>query len=90
MPSKKAEIRIPAQTGAARVKELRDWIDAADRQGAQRCDLVLRLTARDAAMLKRHPSVGVDEIAFAAGEMRFLGVKVEEGGVSTSSLEPHG
>lgn len=72
---------------ASRVKEVRDWIAAAERDGVAAADMVLRLTSRDAAALKRSPAVAVEEIAFTAGEMRFLGVKVQEAGVKDSLLE---
>jgi hypothetical protein len=72
---------------ASRVKEVRDWIAAAQRDGVAEADMILRLTSRDAAALKRSPAVATNEIAFAAGEMRFLGVKVQEAGVKDSLLD---
>jgi hypothetical protein len=73
--------------GAERVQQLRDWVSAAEGDGADKSALVLRLTHRDVATLKRHPSVHSDEIAFAPDGMRFLGVQVAEGGVADSALE---
>lgn len=74
-------------TEAARIQRLRDWIAAAVRDGADTSSLVLKLTHRDSAALKRHPSVQAGEIAFASGVMTFLGVRVIEGGVADSQLE---
>jgi len=49
-------------------------------------DMRLRLTLGDASLLKRDPSLAVSEISFADGSMRFLGVRIEEGGVERSEL----
>lgn len=65
---------------------LRGIIADADSQGADRADLLLHLTHRDAALLKRSPAVALNEISFLGGEMRFLGVKVEVGAVTVSAL----
>lgn len=65
---------------------LREAIAEADGQGADRAGLTLHLTHRDAALLKRSPAVAMEEISFLGGEMRFLGVKVEVGSVTVSSL----
>ena len=46
----------------------------------------LRLTLGDASLLKRDASLSVSDISFAAGIMRFLGVRIEEGGVERSEL----
>ena len=78
---------IDTATGLHRVNALRGLIAAALRDGVDPEAMRLKLTVRDAATLKRHPAVGVHEIAFADGEMRFLGVRVSEGGVPQSELE---
>ncbi len=70
-----------------RIQKLRDLIAAAERDGAKPQSLLPRLTLGDASELKRDPSVALEEISFAKGEMRFLGIKVVEGGVSVSSLD---
>jgi hypothetical protein len=49
--------------------------------------MTLRLTHRDAAMLRRDPKVPVEAISFVDGEMRLLGVKVVTGGVAVSGLD---
>jgi len=59
----------------------------AERDGCEAGDMLLRLTLGDASELKRDRSVATAEISFAKGEMRFLGVKVLEGGISVSTLE---
>ena len=70
-----------------RIQKLRDLIAAAERDGSKPGSMLLRLTLGDASELKRDRSVATHEISFKDGEMRFLGVKVEEGGVSLSSLD---
>lgn len=77
----------PQQNQAARVKQVRGWIAAAEHDGLVASELLLRLTSGDAAALKRNPQVAVHEITFNSGEMRFLGVKVQEGDVAVSVLE---
>ncbi|MFZ5671109.1 MAG: hypothetical protein ACOY4K_16595 [Pseudomonadota bacterium] len=68
------------------IAEFRAAIAAAGNEGAAPRDMVLRVTHRDAALLKLSPAVGLDEISFADGEMRFLGVRVEIGAVTVSAL----
>lgn len=68
------------------ITALRGLISDADGKGADRADLLLNLTHRDPALLKRSPAVAMEEISFLGGEMRFLGVKVEVGAVTVSAL----
>jgi hypothetical protein len=79
------------QTQAPRapdIADLRSAIDKAETEGIARGDMLLHLTFRDEAMLKRSRSVGVDEVSFADGEMRFVGVRVVvSAGAIASSLE---
>lgn len=63
-------------------------IDVALADGTKAKDLVLRLTLSDANRLVRDPELQVDDIRFDAGAMHFLGVKVQQGGVAASVLEP--
>jgi hypothetical protein len=72
---------------ALKAGDFRTAIAKAQGEGADLDLMVLRLTLRDAALLKRDPNVGVEEISFANGEMRFLGVKVTSGGVPASTLD---
>jgi hypothetical protein len=62
-------------------------IEKAEAAGVARKDMTLRLTLGDASQLKRDPSVAVEDVSFADGAMRFLGVKTEQGGVAVSVLE---
>ncbi len=61
-------------------------IETALANGSTPDDLVLRLTLRDANLLTRDPLTPVADIQFADGVMRFLGVRVERGGVTVSAL----
>lgn len=70
-----------------RPKDFRAAIIQAERDGVAKAQMTLRLTLRDEAELKRDRTIAVDEISFAGGEMRFLGVKVSPGGVAVSSLD---
>jgi hypothetical protein len=86
--TRKPAVQAPTRnTQADRINQLRQWITAAELDSHAVGDMLLRLTSRDASLLKRHPEVAVHEVTFTAGEMRFLGVKVEEGVVTTSVLE---
>jgi hypothetical protein len=64
----------------------RDQIEMAEADGFGRPQMMLRMTHADASLLKRDPSLAVSDISFADGIMRFLGVRVEEGGVAESVL----
>ncbi len=66
----------------------RDMIEKAEAGGAIREAMILRLTHGDVSWLKRDQGLGVSDISFEADGMRFLGVKVEEGGVAKSELVP--
>lgn len=69
------------------IGDLRRMILQAENEGADRTAMTLRLTYRDASLIKRSREVGVDEIRFADGEMHFLGVRVVVGDIAASSLE---
>ncbi len=73
--------RVPTATG------FRQAIAQAETDGIDKAAMTLRVTFRDESELKRDRSVGVEEISFAGGEMRFLGVKVVSGGITTSVLD---
>ena len=49
-------------------------------------ELTLRLTLMDASKVKRDPTVALSDISFSPEGMRFLGVRVIEGGVRSSEL----
>lgn len=84
MTNAKARGRVSVHK--SRPEEFRDMIEKAEADGAVRADMVLRLTLRDAADLKRDRSVAVEDISFADGMMRYIGVKVNAGGVAVSAL----
>ena len=70
-----------------RPADFRQAIVQAELDGVGKDAMVLRLTLRDESELKRDPAVKVEEISFANGEMRFLGVKVVAGGIAVSALD---
>lgn len=65
----------------------RIWVEDAVNEGFEREAMALRLTLRDAAALRRDPSLPLEDISYAGGVMRFLGVQVIAGGVERSSLD---
>ena len=69
------------------IEDLRAAIVVAEADGVERADMLLRLTFRDVSLLKRSTAVGIEEVSFANGEMRFLGVKVIAAPVPLSRLE---
>ena len=72
---------------AAPAVHFRGEIEKAEAAGLAREDMTLRLTLTDVSKLKRDPSLAVTDISFSGGAMRFLGVKVEAGGVPESVLQ---
>jgi hypothetical protein len=64
----------------------RSAIEKAILEGLSPSVLLLRLTLRDASKLRRDRSVAIADVSFADGEMRYLGVKVAEGDVASSTL----
>jgi hypothetical protein len=81
----KKPLVAPRRTDPAVI--FRKEIELAKSQGADEAQMVLKLTLSDASRLKRDPNVAVSDIAFRDGVMHFLGVRVEQGGVSGSALE---
>jgi hypothetical protein len=77
----------PAPTRIAAAQRLRNEIEKAEADGVRREDMLLRLTFGDVSQLKRDTSLAVEDISFAGGVMRFLGVRIEQGGVVESVLE---
>ena len=55
--------------------------------GASLDQMTLRLTLRDASLLARDRTTPVEDIGYRDSVMHFLGVKVEAGGVLTSTLD---
>jgi hypothetical protein len=62
-------------------------IERAVADGRRRDDMRLRLTLGDATALRRDRELPLADLSFAGGEMRFLGVRVQSGGVEKSVLE---
>ncbi len=65
----------------------RPQIAAALADGAIVDDMTLRLTLNDASRLSRDRDIPVADISFTGGVMRYLGVRVEKGGVPESILD---
>ena len=65
-------------------------IEKAEAAGAARDGMSLHLTLNDVDALKRDRSLSVTDISFAGGTMRYLGVKIVQGGVPASILQPAG
>ena len=77
----------PPARRAAPAVHFRGEIEKAEEAGFAREDMVLRLTLTDVSKLKRDTSLAVADISFSGGAMRFLGVRVEVGGVPESVLQ---
>ena len=67
-------------------QKFRAAIEKAKLEGLDASSLMLRLTRGDVSRLKRDRAIAAEEISFAGDEMRYLGVKVVQGDVETSSL----
>jgi hypothetical protein len=77
----------PTPRRASAAVHLRQEIERAEADGVARTEMTLKLTYGDVHQLKRDPDVALADISFADGVMRYLGVKVEQGGVAESSLQ---
>ena len=49
--------------------------------------MTLRMTLRDVSELKRDPKVPMADISYGPDGMRYLGVAVDQGGVTQSTLD---
>lgn len=74
----------PLRANAA--DHFRAEIGKAEALGLSRENMTLHLTLSDVNKLRRDRSLPVADISFADGAMRYLGVKIEEGGVQVSVL----
>jgi hypothetical protein len=83
-------MKVPTSSTPAKFVAIhfRAEIEKAQAAGVALEAMTLRLTMSDASRLKRDASLAVADISFGGGVMRFLGVKVQEGGVAISVLEP--
>ncbi|MFO1015639.1 MAG: hypothetical protein U1E50_17940 [Caulobacteraceae bacterium] len=74
MPSKpSSDTRNPTPRNAV---EFADLVQAAIADGEAPDGLALALTLRDESEMKRNRAIGLSDISFAGGQMRFLGVRV--------------
>ena len=67
-------------------QRFRSEIEKATAEGALLSGLMLQLTLSDAAKLRRDPSIETEAISFSDGHMRYLGVRVVEGSITSSTL----
>ena len=77
----------PARRRGSSAEEARYLIEAADADGVKRAAMTLRMTLRDVSELKRDPKVPMADISYGPDGMKYLGVAVDQGGVTTSTLD---
>jgi hypothetical protein len=77
----------PARRRGSSAEEARLLIEAADADGVKRSAMTLRMTLRDVSELKRDPKVPMADISYGPDGMRYLGVAVDQGGVTQSTLD---
>jgi hypothetical protein len=77
----------PARRRGSAAEEARLVIEQADADGVKRDAMTLRMTLRDASELKRDPKVPMADISYGPDGMRYLGVAVDQGGVTQSTLD---
>jgi hypothetical protein len=77
----------PARRRGSAAEEARLLIDQADADGVARAAMTLRMTLRDVSELKRDPKVPMADISYGSDGMRYLGVAVDQGGVTQSTLD---
>jgi hypothetical protein len=77
----------PTRRRGTAAEEARLAIEQADADGVSREAMTLRMTLRDASELKRDPKVPMADISYGPDGMRYLGVAVDQGGVTQSTLD---
>ena len=77
----------PARRRGSSAEEARYLIEAADADGVKRAAMTLRMTLRDVSELKRDPKVAMADISYGPDGMKYLGVAVDQGGVTQSTLD---
>lgn len=77
----------PARRRGSAAEEARFAIEQAEADGVAREAMTLRMTLRDASELKRDRKVATADISYRDGAMTYLGVFVEQGGVTVSVLD---
>ena len=77
----------PARRRGSAAEEARLAIEQAEADGVKRAVMTLRMTLRDVSELKRDPKVPMADISYSPEGMRYLGVAVDQGGVTQSTLD---
>jgi hypothetical protein len=77
----------PTRRRGSAAEEARMAIEQADADGVKRDVMTLRMTLRDVSELKRDPKVAMADISYGPDGMRYLGVAVDQGGVTQSTLD---
>jgi hypothetical protein len=77
----------PTRRRGSAAEEARFAIEQAEADGVARDAMTLRMTLRDVSELKRDPKVPMADIAYGPDGMTYLGVAVDQGGVTQSSLD---
>jgi hypothetical protein len=77
----------PTRRRGSSAEEARLLIEAADADGVKRSAMTLRMTLRDVSELKRDPKVAMADISYGPDGMKYLGVAVDQGGVTQSTLD---
>jgi hypothetical protein len=77
----------PSRRRGSAAEEARMAIEQADEDGVKRDAMTLRMTLRDVSELKRDPKVPMADISYGPDGMRYLGVVVDQGGVTQSTLD---
>jgi hypothetical protein len=77
----------PARRRGSAAEEARLAIEQAEADGVARKAMTLRMTLRDVSELKRDPKVAMADISYGPDGMRYLGVAVDQGGVTQSTLD---
>ncbi len=77
----------PARRRGSAAEEARMAIEQADADGVSREAMTLRMTLRDASELKRDPKVPMADISYGPSGMHYLGVAVDQGGVTQTTLD---
>ena len=77
----------PVNTRGPTIDDLREAVAKGEADGVSRETMALRLTFRDESLIKRSPDVGLDEVSFVDGQMRFVGVRVIVGNIPVSVLD---
>jgi hypothetical protein len=80
----------PAPRAESPDRRFRGQIETAIADGVPPEDMTLRLTLRDVNLMTRDPATPLADISYSGGVMRFLGVRIEKGGVPESVLDRGG